>query len=245
MVVNNRMNPRRRRAIAVAALGALTVLAAAMPAAAADDGKGRIERIELKTDGPSTRVLVMLSKPLPFDVRVLDADAAKKSPRRLVLDFPHATLAPAASKPIDGGNDLLRLVRTGQFNAETARIVLELGADTKHAVDAFESPPHVTIALAGPGTAGVPSTGAADLLKPTAATAAALDVSRPAAAGVPERPPAVVPGAEAGAADTTAGALAAPKAAAPPEAAEAPKAPVRNIPIRARGRRPYSLNYSR
>jgi N-acetylmuramoyl-L-alanine amidase len=141
-----------------------------MGAHAADEGAGRIERIDLKGDGSSTKVIIMLSRPIAFDVRVLDGDAAQKTARRLVLDFGNTTLAPEVTKPIDVGNALLRQVRTGQFNAETARIVLELTREATHSVEAFESPPHVTIALAGPGSMGAPSTGASDAPKPSAKT---------------------------------------------------------------------------
>jgi N-acetylmuramoyl-L-alanine amidase len=206
------MDHRRWRAGALAVLGTLVVLAVGMRAHAADDAAGRIERIELKADGSSTKVIVMLSRPLAFDVHVLDGDAAKKSARRLVLDFADTTLAPDATKPIEVANDLLRQIRPGQFNAKTARIVLDLANDTAHSVDAFESPPHVTIALTGTATtAGTPATDASDASNPTAST----------------------------------GASEAPKPAVSTGASEAPKATARTIPIRARGRRPYSLNYSR
>ena len=182
-----RLSYRRARAGALVVLGTLALLAVGMRAHAAAEAAGRIERIELKADGPSTKVIIMLSRPLAFDVHVLDGDATRKSARRLVLDFADTTLAPAATTPIEVTNDLLREIRTGQFNARTARIVLDLASDTTHSVDAFESPPHVTISLAGTGTVGRPATDASEAPKPTALT----------------------------------------------------------IPVRARGRRPYSLNYSR
>ncbi len=182
-----RLSHRRARSGALVVLGTLALLAAGMRAHAAGEAVGRIERIELKADGPSTKVIIMLSRPLAFDVHVFEGDAARKSARRLVLDFADTTLAPEATKPIEVTNDLLRQIRTGQFNARTARIVLDLASDATHSVDAFESPPHVTIALAGPGTVGKPATDASDAPNPTAGT----------------------------------------------------------IPTQARGRRPYSLNYSR
>lgn len=226
-----RRKHRRRGMRALAVLGALTLLVTGTRAHAADDATGRIESIELKTEGPSTKVVIMLSRPLAFDVHVLDGDAAKKSARRLVLDFAHTTLAPEASKPIDVANDLVRQIRPGQFKAETARIVLDLASDATHSVDAFESPPHVTVALASKSTAGTsplgvldakPSlgmlpAGSADAAKPTADT-------HSAAASDPPKP--------------TAGALSA-------ATTEASKPAARTIPIRARGRRPYSLLYAR
>ena len=132
----------------LAVVGALVVLAAGVAAHAAADPAGRIERIELKGDGAATKVFVMLSRPLPFAVHVLDADAPGKTGRRLILDFENTTLAPEAATPIKVDNGLVQAIRTGQFKTTTARIVLDLASDATHSVDAYESPPHVTIAIA-------------------------------------------------------------------------------------------------
>jgi hypothetical protein len=148
-VAGNRVNDGRRRARRWAAAALTLMLAASARVHAADDGAGRIESIQLKTDAGATKVIIMLSKPLAFDVRVLDGDAARKSARRLVLDFANTTLAPEAVKPIPVDDGFVRQVRTGQFTASTARIVLDLASNTTHSVDAYETPPHVTVAIAG------------------------------------------------------------------------------------------------
>jgi hypothetical protein len=177
-------------------------------AQAADDTTCRVERVQLAAEGSSAKVVIALSRPPTYDVRVLDGDATTKTARRLVLDFRNTTLAPDAAKAVEVGSSLLRQIRTGQFDARTARIVLELGSETTHSVDASASPPRVTIALAGPTTVGTPpATGAAETN-----AAAASETSNATAAA-------------------TSGA--------------SPKQPVRTIPIRARGHRPYSLNYGR
>jgi hypothetical protein len=216
---------RRRRSVRAAALLGMAVLLAIGTRAHAADGPGRIERIELGGDAAAPTVVVTTSRPLAYDVKVLDGDATKRSGRRLVLDFANATLAPEAARPVAGTSALLRQVRPGQFDKTTARIVLDVADDATHSVAASASASQVTIALAGPG-----ATGAA--VSPPPSEAAAVAVPAPAAAAVP--PPAVA---------------VAPEAAPPPPAttvaSDAPKQPVRNIPIRARGRRPYSLNYSR
>lgn len=205
----------RKRAGVLAMLGTLMLLAG--PAHAAGDAAGRIERIELNADASSMKVVVTLSRPLAFDVKVLDGDAAKQRARRLVLDFPDTTLAPEAMKPIAVANALLQQIRPGQFTAKTARIVLDLASDATHTIDAFESPPHVTIALAGAATAGMPSR--TDAGPPGAAVNAA-----PA-----NEAPATVTGSPAEA----------------PAAAGSAESRRRTIPIRGPGRKPYSLNYSR
>ena len=230
MAGTTRRNHRRRRVRALAVLGTLALLVTSMRAHAADHAAGRIESIELKTEGPSTKVMIMLSRPLAFDVHMLDGDAAKKSARRLVLDFANATLAPEATKPIEVANDLVRQVRPGQFKADTARIVLDLASGTTHSVDAFESPPHVTIALAGKATAGTSPNGVLEA-KPSVGMLPAGPVDT-------AKPTADTHTAASDAPNPTAGALSA-------GTADAPKPAARTIPVRARGRRPYSLLYAR
>ena len=134
---------------------AMVVLAAAL-ADAAPARPGRIERVRYEADGSSTRVIIMLSRPVPFEVRVLAGEASRKSERRVVLDFSNATLGRGAADPIGVENGLLQQIRTGQFTARTARVVLDLASITKHTVDAYEDPPRVVIDIAGKPTATGP-----------------------------------------------------------------------------------------
>ncbi len=205
-------------------LGLLAVLALLAPGAMAATA-GRIERVELEAEGPPTRVVIKLSRPLVYEVHVLAGDPARRSARRLVLDFADATLAPDAAKPIEGSSGLVRQIRPGQFNARTARIVLDLADGATHSIGATASPPEVTIALDGPP----PAPGAAALPDPAAGIPSAGVAPPPVAAEVP--PPGV--------------AVAPPPVAAAVSDVPRPVASPRKIPIRARGRRPYSLIYSR
>ncbi len=136
----------RRSWVAVAI--ALTTLGVAI-ADAAPARPGRIERVRYEADGTSTRVIIMLSRPVPFEVRLLAGEATRKSERRVVLDFSNATIGPGAAHPIGVENGLLQQIRTGQFSARTARVVLDLASITKHTVDAYEDPPRVVIDIAG------------------------------------------------------------------------------------------------
>lgn len=149
MTGTKRTDDRRRRAGVVAVLGMLALVTGGLRAHATAEPPGRIERIDLKADGSSTIVFIMLSRPLPFEVHVLDGEAARKNTRRLVLDFENTTLAPEAVPPVGVENSLVQQIRTGKFTVRTARIVLELASTTTHSVDAYETPPHVTIAIAG------------------------------------------------------------------------------------------------
>ena len=144
----------RRRTVAVVGLVALLGIAGQALAAAAKPG--RIERVRYEADGSSTRVIVMLSRPVPFEVRVFAGEATRGSERRVVLDFSNATLGPSAAAPIGVENGLLQQIRTGQFTARTVRVVLDLASVTKHSVTAFADPPRVVIDIAGTPVAAEP-----------------------------------------------------------------------------------------
>src|SRR5437867_1046612 len=46
-----------------------------------------VERVRYTAEGKSTRVIVMLSRAVPYEVRILPGESARGSERRLVLDF--------------------------------------------------------------------------------------------------------------------------------------------------------------
>lgn len=136
-----------RRVVLLLATALVALCMRSVTARAADDEPGRIERIELKTEAAATKVIVMLSRPLAFDVAVLDGEASRQSARRLVLDFDRTTIAPAAAAPVKIDDGFVRQIRTGTPTAGKARIVLDLASGTTHTVEAYETPPHVTIAI--------------------------------------------------------------------------------------------------
>ena len=182
---------RRRWALAV--LGLIGLIGLAGDALAVATKPGRIERVRYEADGTSTRVIVMLSRPVPFEVRVLAGESARRSERRVVLDFSNATIGPGATAPIGVENGLLQQIRTGQFTARTARVVLDLASVSKHSVTAFENPPRVVVDIAGNPADARPIAGEAprDTSKAPPAEVAALAV--PAAPEPPHReePPTV------------------------------------------------------
>ena len=206
----------RRRFRVRVALAALAGIVA--HPAHASNATGRIERIAVEGTGSATRVVIALSRPLTYDVKVLDGDTTGTTARRLVLDFSDATLGPEVTKPIAAASGVLRQVRTGQFDAKTARVVVELASDAPHTVEASTSPAAVTIFLGDASAADAGTPTAPPLAAPPPADAAA-EAPKPAETRGPSQAPAAL--------------------------AEAPRATPRVIPIRARGRRPYSLNYTR
>jgi len=74
----------------------------------------------------------MLSRAVPYEMRVLPGESARGSERRLVLDFSNARLGSGAVQPIGVEDGLLKQIRTGQFTARTARVVIDLASITSH-----------------------------------------------------------------------------------------------------------------
>ena len=152
---------RRRRGVRIATLGLAMTLAVVGLAEAAAVRPGRIERVRYESDAGSTRVIIMLSRPVPFEIHTYAGEASRKSARRIVLDFSNATLAAEATKPVGVENGILQQIRTGQFTARTARVVLDLANVTKHSIDAYEDPPRVVIDIAGTPVPEAPTVAAA------------------------------------------------------------------------------------
>ncbi|MEB2283039.1 MAG: AMIN domain-containing protein [Myxococcales bacterium] len=136
---------RLRSVLTLLALAALAAPAA--HSAAGAEPPGRIERITFKTEAAASKVIIMLSRPLPFHVSVLGGEEARRSARRLVLDFEETVIAPEAAGPVRVDDGLVQQIRTGQPAPGKARIVVDLAKNAPHSVAAYETPPHVTVTL--------------------------------------------------------------------------------------------------
>ncbi|MBI3768062.1 MAG: N-acetylmuramoyl-L-alanine amidase [Deltaproteobacteria bacterium] len=108
-----------------------------------------VERVRYIADDHSTRVIVLLSRSVPYEVRVLPGEATRGSERRVVLDFSNAKLGAEAAAPIGIEDGLLKQIRTGQFTARTARVVLDLASVTGHHIVELDDPPRVVVDIAG------------------------------------------------------------------------------------------------
>ena len=103
-----------------------------------------------EADGASTRVIVMLSRPRAVRGPRARGEAARKQrAARWCSTSRTRRSARGAAQPIGVENGLLQQIRTGQFTARTARVVLDLASVTKHSVDAYDDPPRVVIDIAG------------------------------------------------------------------------------------------------
>ena len=192
-----------------------------------------VERVTVDGDPPAVRlVLSGAAKPL---ARVLPG--GRRGAYRIYVDVPHATLAPAARGTFSGAGPVRR-VRTGSFDAATARVVVELARKLPFRMTSAGTA--VTIAVDAPpakAADGAPRAPAA--AKPAAANAA--KATKPAAptldeAAVPcDGPP---PGGALADAAARVGSAAPP--AAPPASALAPEAPATAAASTASGEAPVT-----
>src|SRR6185295_19975389 len=125
-----RQRPRASRS-------ARSASAAPPPSAANAAAPAVVERVRYTAEGTATRVVVMLSRVVPYEVRVLPGETSRGSERRLVVDFSNAHLAEGAAQPIGVEDGLLKQIRTGQYTARTARVVLDLASVSAHSVAAL------------------------------------------------------------------------------------------------------------
>lgn len=97
---------------------------AVAPAAADQSSDPAIENIRHVSVQGYTRVIVTLSAKADYKHFQLAADRTR--PPRIVIDFSPARVEAAAQAPTPVGDGLLKDIRTGQFAADTARVVLDL-----------------------------------------------------------------------------------------------------------------------
>jgi N-acetylmuramoyl-L-alanine amidase len=121
---------------------AVVLFAVATPALAA---AAVLERVEVVGEEP-TAVRLHLSEPVAADPRTLPAEG--DAPARIYLDLAGTVLGPAIEKTTAGCGSLLRGVRVGQFDPETARVVLDLTRSVPFSVHATHQ--SITIQLVPP-----------------------------------------------------------------------------------------------
>ena len=142
--------PRPKGAVRAALGGLAAFLAFATPARAAAT-PGYLEFIGATARPGSAEVTIALSKPAPYVVKTLPADAA--NPYRVYIDFDETKLGPGAFKerPLTSG-PVLR-IRTGQFTPTQARVVIDLKEQLAHTVVVQHKPFRIVLKIGDPGTA--------------------------------------------------------------------------------------------
>jgi N-acetylmuramoyl-L-alanine amidase len=96
-----------------------------------------------------TRVMLDLSQEAKYEVRRLQADAAKKLPPRVYVDIQGARLALGSKDPIAVDDGLLRQVRIGQYSEDVVRVVLDMTSLGAHNAFVLPDPYRLVIDIQG------------------------------------------------------------------------------------------------
>ena len=226
-----RAMPGAARALVILASPTPTMLAFLLAASSAAQAASVLERVEVFGE-PTVSVTLRLSAPVNPVVRTLPGNA--EYPARVYLDFPNTILDGAAPAVVAGDARALLRVRTGQFDASTTRVVLDLSSALPWRVRNTDTTVTVEIGLPRAAVAPPQASLAPSRPAPIAATvpapprpAAVAPAPQPRAESTPAPPP---PSATAPAPlDPVCPVL--PESAPPARAAApAPPAPVVNLP---------------
>lgn len=138
---------------ASAVIAALIFVAIPMPVLSGAKTGLRVEGIRYWSGPNYTRVVVDLNaKPGEYTDHLLKEDETINKPRRLFVDIKNSTLAKGVEKSIPINNALLKVVRAGQFSADTARIVLDIESIDSYKVFVLPNPYRIVIDITGTGS---------------------------------------------------------------------------------------------
>ena len=110
-----------------------------------------LERIRYVGTVSYSRVVIDLTGGVTHEIRSIPGDGKQTPVSRLVIDLQGARVGPEAREPLSIDDALMQRIRTGQFTRDTARVVLDLGADAEHRVFTLRDPYRVVIDLHGKG----------------------------------------------------------------------------------------------
>ena len=94
-----------------------------------------------------TRVVIMASGPVNYKEVLLEE--TKDAPRRLYLDFKQSYIEPQYRSPVPIEDGLLRRIRTGQFDPDTVRVVLDIESIGSYKIFSLPDPFRVVIDVRG------------------------------------------------------------------------------------------------
>lgn len=121
------------------------VVSAAKPAA----GEGRLTSIRYWSNPGYTRIVLDVSSETSFSAHYLVPEAGKGNPARIYIDIEKTGLDDGLKEPTIVGDGLLRQIRTGEPQAGTVRVVLDLDSLGDYKVFPLNDPWRIVIDIAG------------------------------------------------------------------------------------------------
>jgi len=101
-----------------------------------------------------TRVVIMASGPVTYKEMLLEETS--DAPRRLYIDFNQSYIEPQYRSPVPIEDGLLRRIRTGQFDPDTVRVVLDIQSISSYKIFSLPDPFRVVIDVRGKQYASTP-----------------------------------------------------------------------------------------
>lgn len=94
-----------------------------------------------------TRIVIESSGPVAFKDQLLEK--VGDQPRRLYIDFANSYVKPQYRAPVPIEDGLLKKIRTGQYNADTVRVVLDIESISSYKVFSLPDPFRVVVDIRG------------------------------------------------------------------------------------------------
>lgn len=112
-----------------------------------DNGLSYVLPVKYWSSDNYTRVVIMASGPVNYKDILLKE--TKNTPRRLYIDFSKSYIEPQYRSPVPIEDGLLRSIRTGQFNSDTVRVVLDIESIDNYKIFNLTDPFRVVIDVRG------------------------------------------------------------------------------------------------
>lgn len=117
---------------------ALTLLPSPSAGEPAEAPTAVLNAIRYRPDQDSLRIVLELSGPAAF------ADRHLRNPDRIYIDLDHTSVANPIA-PIETGDGIVKMIRSGQHDKETVRVVIDLDSAVDYKVFPLTSPDRVVI----------------------------------------------------------------------------------------------------
>ncbi|MGB3221232.1 MAG: N-acetylmuramoyl-L-alanine amidase [Desulforhopalus sp.] len=112
-----------------------------------DNGLSYVLPVKYWSSDNYTRVVIMASGPVNYkDILLKETE---NTPRRLYIDFSKSYIEPQYRSPVPIEDGLLRSIRTGQFNSDTVRVVLDIESIDNYKIFNLTDPFRVVIDVRG------------------------------------------------------------------------------------------------
>ncbi len=112
--------------------------------------RSTLEKIRYQSSDEYTRVVLDLSDEAPYRYQILDPVPSLNKPYRLYVDLETAQVGQGVQSSLDIADGILRRVRVGQHDHQTARVVLDFQDLQKYQIFALENPYRIVIDVSAP-----------------------------------------------------------------------------------------------